>query len=75
MCLAESDSGSEEGHDDLRQKLARLEAELAVLRGNVKPEPPSQNRKKVKRELTTTQENVKVTEEDGRVVLELLDDD
>ncbi|KAG0666063.1 hypothetical protein C6P46_005414 [Rhodotorula mucilaginosa] len=75
MCLAESDSESEDAHDDLREKLARLEAELAVLRGNVKPEPPSTNRKKVKRELTTTQENVKVTEEDGRVVLELLDDD
>lgn len=75
MCLSESESDSEDAHEDLREKLARLEAELAVLRGNVKPETPSTNRKKVKRELTTTQENVKVTEEDGRVVLELLDDD
>ncbi|GAA5991981.1 hypothetical protein JCM10908_000682 [Rhodotorula pacifica] len=74
ITLSDSDSDAEEGDTSRpRGKIARLEAELAVLRGEVKPESGS-SPAKVKREATLKQENVKVVEKDGRVTLELLDD-
>ncbi|GAA5866351.1 hypothetical protein JCM3774_006627 [Rhodotorula dairenensis] len=52
----------------------RPQAEIAALRGAAKPEPAS-SPMQVKREATLAQENIKVLEEDGQIVLELLDDD
>lgn len=54
----------------MRAKIARLEAENARLRGGVKAEPGV----KVEDEVKVKTEKYKTTQENGKVVLDLLDE-
>lgn len=74
LILSDTDSEADDDAENVRRKIARLEAEIAALRGEAKSEQAS-SPMRVKREATVAQKDVKVLEEDGRVVLELLDDD
>ncbi|GAA5991979.1 hypothetical protein JCM10908_000681 [Rhodotorula pacifica] len=76
------DSDSDDADDeDVRAKIARLEAEVSKLRQKVKAEPGAEpvvktepsikiKEEKIKKEKT----EVRFTEDNGRVVLDLLDD-
>ncbi|KWU46679.1 hypothetical protein RHOSPDRAFT_31495 [Rhodotorula sp. JG-1b] len=69
--LTLSDSSDEDGGGgDLRAKIARLEAENARLRGGVKAEPGV----KVEDEVKVKTEKYKTRQENGKVMLDLLDE-
>ncbi|KAG0666066.1 hypothetical protein C6P46_005417 [Rhodotorula mucilaginosa] len=69
--LTLSDSSDEDSSGgDLRAKIARLEAENARLRGGVKAEPGV----KVEDEIKVKKEKYTTTQENGKVVLDLLDE-
>ena len=69
--LTLSDSSDEDSSGgDLRAKIARLEAENARLRGGVKSEPGV----KVEDDIKVKKEKYTTTQENGKVVLDLLDE-
>ena len=70
LTLPESSDEDDDGGGDLRAKIARLEGENARLRGGVKAEPGV----KIKDEPKVKKEKYKTTQENGKVVLDLLDE-
>lgn len=69
LTLPESSDEDDNG-GKLRAKIARLEAENAKLRGGVKSEPAI----RVEDEFKVKKKNYTTTQENGKMVLDLLDD-
>lgn len=70
LTLPDSSDEDDDGGGDLRAKIAHLEGENARLRGAVKFEPGI----KIKDEPTVKKDKYKTTQENGKVVLDLLDE-
>lgn len=70
LTLPDSSDEEDDSGGDLRAKIARLEGENARLRGAVKAEPGV----KIKEEPKIKKEKYKTSQENGKVVLDLLDE-